>query len=811
VNLFKNTLFIKIVLVFTLPALGMLYFSTILVYEKILVLNELNSAKSHIQYVTITENLLHSVQKERGYSATYLTSKKFKNELLEQRKNTNIKFKEYVHFISKVRFNNSQLIFAIKKIQNDFYKIDLLRQKVDDLSLETYDILLKYNQMNEDMLDSVISVGPVKYASDFNTKLSSMINLLIAKENAGIERALTSMIISKDYFISDTIYKYLIKLYTIQDINLKEFVLKADILEVNKYNEFLTIITENKIREIRTSIKQNNVKDSITTENWWKLSTARIDSLSKVHKFTTKEIMTMAQKLENDAYIAQIFSLGFLFVSFLTLISLFFVLKRIIFNEQKSYNKITKQQKIYDVLSKANKILLKITDEKKLFDKICSLIVNEADMSFGFICKVDKDINIDIISSEGLLKDYLSNRVKLNNQKEKKRMGLAQKAYINKNNIIVDNLNTDNVSLLSNVSSRYQLQSAMAFPIKRFDEVYAVMVLYSSSLRYFDKEIEILFNNMVNDITHTLEKIDYEKTRLDQENELRIASYAFESHEPMLITDKNIKIVRVNKAFCAASGYKKDEILNQNPKLFKSSIHDNVFYEKMWKKIIDDGSWTGEIYNKRKDSEIIPFRSTITAIKNKDGVTMHYIAQYVDVSEQKEKQKILEYQATHDSLTRLPNRLLLLDRMKQSLVKVARHEVIGALVFIDLDNFKIINDTLGHEVGDQLLIEVALKLMQTVREEDTVARIGGDEFVVLADSMGNNSEEATVNMKIFANKIKNSLNSITEIAGHKNISTPSIGVTLFDDSTMEAAQIIKQADTAMYNAKKQGKNCIEFF
>ena len=810
--MFKNALFIKIVLVFTLPALGMMYFSTVLVYEKILSLKELKNAKSQILYLTTTENLLHSVQKERGYSATYLTSKKFKTELIAQRRITDLKFKRYVKFITKVKFENSQLIFGIKKIQNDFYNIELLRLKVDNLNMHIFDVLLNYNKINENMLDSVISIGPVKHATEFNNKLSSMINLLIAKENAGIERAVTSMVVSRDNYISDKIYKYLTKLYTIQDINLKQFILKADILEINKYNEYLTVSIEDKVRKIRGDLKQNNSKNIITTEDWWNLSTGRIDALSKIHKFSTNEIMLLAQKLETDAYMSQIFSLGFLFVSFLTLISLFFVLKSIIFNEQKSYNKITKQQIIYDVLNKANNVLLKITDEKKLFDKICSLIVKEADMSFGFICKIDENNNIEIISSEGLLKDYLSNKVKINNKKEKKHIGLAQKAYAQKRNVIVDDLNDDDdISLLANISNRYQLQSATAFPIKKFDKIHAIMVLYSSHIKYFDHEVEILFNNMINDITHTLEKIDYEKIRLEQENELRIASYAFESHQPMLITNKNIEIIKVNKAFCKASGFERDELLYKNPRIFKSSVHEKLFYEIMWSNILNEGSWSGEIYNTRKDSEVIPFRTTITAIKNESGEAVHYIAQYIDISEQKEKQKLLEYQATHDNLTSLPNRLLLLDRIKQCLIKIDRHGVVGGLVFIDLDNFKIMNDTLGHEIGDKLLIKVASKLIQTVREEDTVARIGGDEFLILSDNIGKNMEEANTNMLVFANKIKDSLNAIDEVSGHKNISTPSIGVTLFSDSNIEASEIIKQADTAMYYAKKQGKNCIEFF
>lgn len=204
-------------------------------------------------------------------------------------------------------------------------------------------------------------------------------------------------------------------------------------------------------------------------------------------------------------------------------------------------------------------------------------------------------------------------------------------------------------------------------------------------------------------------------------------------------------------------------------------------------------------------------RTTITAIKNQDNVITHFLSQYIDISEQKDKEKVLEYQATHDNLTGLPNRLLLLDRIEHAITKVVRHQIVGGLIFIDLDNFKEVNDTLGHDVGDSLLVMVSKTIHKVIRDEDTLARIGGDEFIILLDNIGNNKENAKINILNLAEKIKDSLNAITHIDGHENVSTPSIGITLFNDSSVSVRNIIKQADTAMYVAKKQGKNSIEFF
>ena len=308
-----------------------------------------------------------------------------------------------------------------------------------------------------------------------------------------------------------------------------------------------------------------------------------------------------------------------------------------------------------------------------------------------------------------------------------------------------------------------------------------------------------------------MEKIKYEEQRLEQEDELRLSSYSFDIAEPMLITDNNGFIVKVNQSFCHIMGYTKEELIGRNPRIFKTAHQDEDFIESLWNDIRINGFWSGEIYNKKSNDVIIPFKATINAIKDKQGKTTHYLGQYFDIGKIKDKEKVLEYQATHDNLTGLPNRLLLTDRIEQAIRKVTRHKIIGGLIFIDLDNFKIINDTLGHNIGDILLISVAKKMKESIREEDTVSRVGGDEFVILLDNLGSTKEDARRNIIYLATKIKDALNSIKEIEGHINVSTPSIGITLFNDDSVSVKDLIKQADTAMYEAKKQGKNSIELF
>lgn len=803
--LLRNTLFLKIILVFTLPALGMLYFSTILVYEKINTLSEVDDIQRNVRYIAVSEKLIHSLQKERGYSAIYLSSSKFKKELLEQRKNTDKYYKVYLSEIHSTNFNDN-LSSNNKKLQNEFYKIESLRKEIDTLKINPIDVMERYSQINSFLLDNTVSLKIIKYLSEFNQKTTNLINLLLVKENAALERGYTSIFLF-DKYNKEIIKSKLHKSYTLQDFNLKQFLLKASIDEVEKYNFEVKYLIKKEILSVRNQIENNNKIENLSVNEWWKLSSQHINALEEVYNYTSLETDKLIKELEKNAYFSQVFSLTFLLVSFLTLISLFFVLRNIILNEQKSFNKIKKQQDVYKLLNKTNKLLLKIDNEKELFLKICKLIAENPSMSFGFIYKIiDKD-NYKLIAKESTLKDILAQKL----DEKKEESVLLQEVVNGEKNFIIEDFDEQDFSILSDVAKNYDLKSAAAFPIRKFNKIVSVIVLYSNEKNFFDSEVEILFEKMINDMTHALEKIEYEKIRIKQENDLRLASYAFEANEPMIITDSDSIIISANNAFCNVMGYTKDDVIGKKPSIFRSKHQGREFYNDMWKKLINDGFWTGELYNTKKDKSKIPLRSTITAIKDKTGKITHYLGQYIDISVQKDKQKVLEYQATHDMLTGLPNRLLLLDRIEHSITRAVRHNTVGGLVFIDLDNFKLINDTLGHDVGDTLLITVAQKLKETVREEDTISRIGGDEFIILADCIGQNKDEAKHNMQILADKIKDALNSIEKIDGHKNISTPSIGVTLFNDASISPKAIIKQADTAMYEAKRAGKNTIEFF
>ncbi|MDD5300578.1 MAG: PAS domain S-box protein [Gallionella sp.] len=307
--------------------------------------------------------------------------------------------------------------------------------------------------------------------------------------------------------------------------------------------------------------------------------------------------------------------------------------------------------------------------------------------------------------------------------------------------------------------------------------------------------------------------------RKQAEAELRIVAATFESKDGMMVTDAENVILRVNHAFTEITGYTAEEAIGRTPGMLKSDRHDAAFYAAMWKSIRSTGSWHGEIWNQHKNDKVYPAQFTITAVKENNGEVTHYVATLRDITERKAAEEQIYNLAFYDSLTRLPNRRLLNDRLGQTMAASRRSSHYGALMFLDLDNFKPLNDTHGHGTGDLLLIEVAHRLTGCVRESDTVARFGGDEFVVMLSELVEDKAESTAQAGIVAEKIRTTLakpyllkiqqeGKAETAVGHR--CAASIGVVVFN-SEASAEDIIKWADMAMYQAKEGGRNLIRFY
>jgi diguanylate cyclase (GGDEF)-like protein/PAS domain S-box-containing protein len=359
---------------------------------------------------------------------------------------------------------------------------------------------------------------------------------------------------------------------------------------------------------------------------------------------------------------------------------------------------------------------------------------------------------------------------------------------------------TQQIDLLENITSQILAQykeAANKTYIQAINALYLTAILWVMSIVSLIGLTYLLRKLIINEETYT--------------EELRIAAYTFDSHEAMTITDVNGNILKVNDAFTRITGYEASEVIGKNPRVLKSMKHSKEFYKEMWKQLNTVGKWSDEIYNKRKNGEIYMERLSITAIKNHKNVTTHYIAQFLDISDLKNIQEKAQHQADHDFLTTLLNRRALIQRLHEEFIRGEKHNFRHAFMFIDLDKFKMVNDSYGHAVGDKLLVEVSGRLKNLLREEDILARMSGDEFAVILLNIDECKEKAAKIVKSIATKIIKEINRPYIIDSFKINIGASIGIKIFPEGEKDSHSVVVHADTAMYQAKHQGKNQFVFF
>jgi two-component system CheB/CheR fusion protein len=295
-------------------------------------------------------------------------------------------------------------------------------------------------------------------------------------------------------------------------------------------------------------------------------------------------------------------------------------------------------------------------------------------------------------------------------------------------------------------------------------------------------------------------------SRKHADEQLRLAARVFDrAGEGIVVTDTSQNILTVNDAFTKVTGYEAIEVIGHTPAILSSGRHDKEFYQSMWDTLQDQGWWQGEVWNQRKNGEIYPEWLTINTVQDTDGKVINFVGIFSDITTVKESQRRIEFLATHDELTSLPNRGLFLDRVRQMVIKARRErDTRAAVFFVDLDNFKVINDSLGHQAGDNLLKEVAARLRHCVRGADTVSRFGGDEFALLLEGANNTEAEIT------AGRIAAALATPMSLSGQAIHISASIGICLFPEDGEDADTLLKHADGAMYKAKDVGK-CTHYF
>ena len=326
-------------------------------------------------------------------------------------------------------------------------------------------------------------------------------------------------------------------------------------------------------------------------------------------------------------------------------------------------------------------------------------------------------------------------------------------------------------------------------------------------------EVEAQATSIVFDGVDAIHTVLHDLTqRKLADEEQRIAATAFESQQGMLVADGNWTILRVNRAFTEMTGYTSEDVVGHTPlELLRSDYHNQEYFDAITEVVALKGTWQGEIWDRRKNGEVFPQWVSVTAVKNAAGQITHYVDTMTDITERKLAEEQIQNLAFYDPLTQLPNRRLLMDRLAHAMAQWPRHKRLGALLFVDLDNFKILNDTFGHHKGDLLLQAVAARLSTCIRKGDTVARLGGDEFVVMLEDLGSDPLEAATMAETVGEKMLAALNQGYVLGEQAHHSTPSIGITLFGEPHEGIEEPLKRADMAMYQAKAAGRNTLRFF
>jgi len=475
--------------------------------------------------------------------------------------------------------------------------------------------------------------------------------------------------------------------------------------------------------------------------------------------------------------------------------------------------KVQRLINLYAALNQCNQAILHCECEEQLFPQVCRDAVQIGGFRMAWIGLIDQQSKRVIpVANFGDDIDYLEGiRISTEINDPFGRGPTGTSIRENRPVWCQDFQHDPSTLLWRDRAARVGWGSSASLPLQRGSVTIGAFMLYAAESNAFDEAARSLLLEMATDISYALTQFTLLAENREADDAIRIAAVTFNTQEGIMITRPDGEILRVNQAFQEITGYTAEEVIGKNPRIFQSGRHDPAFYQAMWSSISNSGKWMGEIWDKRKNGEIYPKSVTITAVRDIHQQVTHYVAIFRDISTLKQSEQEIHQLAFYDPLTQLPNRRLLLDRLQQTMSSSLRSGRHGALLFLDLDHFKIINDTQGHGMGDLLLIEVAHRLHTCVREDDTVARLGGDEFVVVLENLSIDAIEAAAQTELVGEKIRLELDKPYVLNEFECLSTVSIGISLFHGHQESSADLLQHADVALYQAKMAGRNSIRFF
>ncbi len=468
---------------------------------------------------------------------------------------------------------------------------------------------------------------------------------------------------------------------------------------------------------------------------------------------------------------------------------------------------IRRLNQLYAVLGYCNQAVARCPTQDELFRQICKIVTQYGAMDVAWIGQVNDEGRLYPVASEGATHELIAQTLQIIRETDKTMtQGIIRKAMAEDKPVWVQDYENDpiceivrNSASWKQVASRHNIHAMAALPLHKNGQIIALLNLNASEPYAFDIAAQKLLNELVT-------SIDFALDNFERKEQLQLSEQVFtQSNEGLILLDNNCNIVMVNKAFTKITGYPEEEALGRNPRFLASGKHDKEFYSAMWDSIAKNCSWQGELWNKRKDGSLYPQWLSIQCMRDAYGKLTHYIGLFADMTERKKTEEQVQWLAHFDALTGLPNRTLLRDRSNLALSLAQRRNEPLALMFLDLDGFKNVNDSLGHNIGDELLKEFAGRLKGLVREQDTISRQGGDEFVLVLPNTDTGGATS------IAEKLLALAAEPYHIGPHELNLTASIGIAMFPSDGRDFETLSCSADTAMYRTKQNGRNNYCFF
>jgi len=791
-NFIKNVR-LKVFILFLIPAIGLVYFSSSFVYENYQKYHQSLYLEEAIEYVSYALNLMKEVQQERALALGCLHEKKFCKELKEQYAKTNIIKRNFLLFL--LNYNPPQeLKKTLKELAVSLGNLQSLRDsiRIGNASLK---LLKHYNDIISKILEST-SILEKSYIDTQFFKLVLSFNkiLEIAEINAQERTYILHLLNTKkpDPKLLKELEELETELKSVRTILDKNMPYQVAIVFQNRIPKRF----EKSYNFIKESVIFKKRLDLVTPKEWWIVSNSYLDRLFRIDEAILKLLVGYKNSLKRESLHTFYISALLWLASVISLLVFLKIFSKIL-NDFIRYVRLTTLEKhFFKTFSEFSQNLLFVENTNSLLGSYAILLSKTGFFKFVYV--------IDCKSDEVLVSENIPiSAIKQDSPKELEAIIKEVKSKASYK-IVKTNFKK---------AGEYfkKVEEIGCFPLVLKDRCKYILIVALEDKKGFGVKVIDLILKMNELFCFAIEKFETQQKEKELKEELKLIGQTFETHEAIVITDSNGNIQRVNKAFEEITGYTQEEVQGKNPSILKSGKHDKEFYAQMWDDIKNKGYWKGEIYNKKKDGTIYPEILSITAIKNEKGEITNYVSHFFDISDLKEAQAENEKRANFDTLTEVFNRKKLLEELEVVRNLAKKGGFYNAFLFIDLDNFKQINDSYGHSVGDRVLVEVANRLKSIKKERDILARLGGDEFAFILVDISKDVQGAIKSASIVAQKLIDEYSNVVKVDDIELEIGFSIGIFIFPTSEKNAEEIIINADIAMYHSKRNGKNGFSFY